>query len=298
MIIRKNGAYVDFFKETGEFFSFLNLADIQLCTRDWLWKTKIYKSLDRQLSFLLKYNPDFITMSGDQGYNHYFANKFMASYFHRIGKPWSFVFGNHDYEEYTISLSTAEKIATKKQSCLYLTCDKALGYGNYVYRFFIDKKIVRAIIFMDSGDGSISKEQIQWYEKNILDLKIEFGILVPTTIITHAPFEEFSIAFTQKYGEGKEYISKEDKIIRKEKIHTLITDNGMFDKILELGSTDTILVGHDHLNAYNIDYNNISLIATVKTGLGGKGSKEINGGTIFSFTANKWELNQVFLPIE
>jgi len=74
--------------------------------------------------------------------------------------------------------------------------------------------------------------------------------------------------------------------VKYEGICSYPADEGMFDVMLELGSTKHILCGHDHVNNYVINYKGVKFVYSLKTGAGCYWNPILNGGTVLSVTEN------------
>ncbi|MBQ2736218.1 MAG: hypothetical protein IJF26_02155 [Clostridia bacterium] len=54
----------------------------------------------------------------------------------------------------------------------------------------------------------------------------------------------------------------------------------------ELGSTKTIVAGHDHVNCSCIKYKGVRFTYSLKTGMSAYWRPEMNGGTVFTVTSD------------
>jgi hypothetical protein len=63
----------------------------------------------------------------------------------------------------------------------------------------------------------------------------------------------------------------------------ILRTNGFFDLVSELGSTDLIIAGHEHINNFCIDYEGVKLVYGLKTGIGSYHEKDMLGGTLLTF---------------
>ncbi len=57
-------------------------------------------------------------------------------------------------------------------------------------------------------------------------------------------------------------------------------DEGFFEVVKELGSTDFIICGHDHVNSFNIRHEGVRLVYALKTGTGCYCDPTMMGGTV------------------
>ncbi len=70
---------------------------------------------------------------------------------------------------------------------------------------------------------------------------------------------------------------------------------GMFTKIKELGATTHTFVGHDHVNAYSVDYQGVRLTYGLKSSRQFYYSEELVGGTLITL---KGDTGNVSVDIE
>lgn len=71
-------------------------------------------------------------------------------------------------------------------------------------------------------------------------------------------------------------------------------EDGIFDVLLEYGSTDTMFVGHDHNNNFSINYKGIRLTFSLKTGYGCYYNRQLLGGTVFSFNDTDYNIEHIY----
>ena len=74
--------------------------------------------------------------------------------------------------------------------------------------------------------------------------------------------------------------------VRHEGICSYPADEGMFDAILELGSTKTLVAGHDHVNNTVIPYRGVTFVYSLKAGPGCYWEPALNGGTVLRIGEN------------
>ena len=60
----------------------------------------------------------------------------------------------------------------------------------------------------------------------------------------------------------------------------------MFEIVRALGSTKNVVVGHDHVNNFVIDYCGVKLVYGLKTGAGCYWNPILNGGTVITIGEN------------
>lgn len=306
-------------KEPGKDFMILNLTDTQLSDEEWgegHINRKIFVHTVNEL--VNKVRPDLITVSGDLAWaGHKVAYKALGDFLDSFGIPWAPVWGNHDNQDGPEFIDYVVEEYKKYKYFLYEKGDAVLGNGNYVIGIEENGKIVEGIIMMDShdsapyteADGSISyswakliPEQIEWYRDQVQDLSAKG--CNDTVMILHIPIyayrqalnaalrDDVSIESMQKAPEmylngecwKEEY--KDTVGVIFEEVGCYKADDGVLEVLKELKSTKHIIAGHDHVNNYMIDYQDIRLITGLKTGPGCYWNPRLNGGTVVRVTSD------------
>ncbi len=303
-------------KNDGDF-CILNLTDPQLTAEEWENDNKtgnIFKHTTESLIERVK--PDLITLSGDLSYAGDFVSyKNFADYFDKFQIPWTCCFGNHDNQDGADSVEKVVSEYKKHKYFLFEDCDKSLGIGNFVILIEKNGKNAEGVIIMDTHDkvpyksdaagknlawGYLTKEQLCWYEKSVTQLK-NMGCN-DTMLITHIPIHAYNLAakaafknpqndksITLEQSYGKEVWNKgyENSYgVWHEPLSTYPDDEGAFDLISELGSTKTVICGHNHINNWVSEYFGVRFVFATKTGCGSYWEPDINGGTVISVNDN------------
>jgi 3',5'-cyclic AMP phosphodiesterase CpdA len=263
-----------------------------------------------------KVDPDLITITGDLSWaGHYDAYEAFAALLDSFGRPWAPVWGNHDNQRGAEVVEAVVERYLTHPLCVYEKGDPALGNGNYVIAIEENGKVVEGIIMMDthdsapytSADGKITDEwaklypeQLEWYRDQIKMLN-SLGCS-DTTLMMHIPIYAYNQAWEAAANPEVDYekIKPENSTdpanwndgytdsygVKYEKICSYPEDEGMFDIMLELGSTKHILCGHDHVNNYVVNYKGVKFIYSLKTGAGCYWNPILNGGTVLRVTEN------------
>ena len=219
--------------------------------------------------------------------------------------PWTFMYGNHDAEtknkkEYSDYLVSCVKNGTTKyllyQEEYIEVADKStsandLGrYGNYSVQLLdpTGEKLVGSIIMFDAGTylydqsiyQSITPGQVQWYESKVEALQSIYSKqegnlhdVIPTIVFSHIQLPEHKIAYHEAYYNqtpGYEFVLRQDSVadsfkdVSNQKPNT---DSGLFDKLVEVGSTKAVFVGHAHSYGFQVMSHGILLGYAPNTGL-------------------------------
>ena len=229
--------------------------------------------------------PDLILFTGDviltdhQQIDCFQFGRFME----KMGIYWAYVFGNHEaraekeYHKYFM-LKALESFP----HCLSKFGDPSLfGYGNFFINILSSEKTIQqSIVMLDSGRSPIphhntengapeelkgydflKKGQIEWYKNNILNLEKEYGKF-KSIMMMHIALCEYQEVM--KLDENENYVPTGKAEIlyggMYESIGCSEFNSGMFKAIKELGSTQAVVVGHDHINDFCAKYDGVYLV--------------------------------------
>lgn len=231
-------------------------------------------------------------------FNNKSGAKLLAELMETLGVYWTASYGNHDTEAYSyFGRDDITEFYSQYPHCLVREgAENVDGFSNQVFNIInSDGMITRSLFTVDShsyvdGDifgimwkyDNIHENQIEWY-KSIIEgnnkhneMKIlsssqsDFGqkykdlLNVPSSVFLHVPLAEYKDAWNEyvnngysdtenvKYNYGA--AGESGKVI----YHGLYEDD-FFETMLELGSTDSVFCGHDHLNNFSINYKGIDL---------------------------------------
>lgn len=186
----------------------------------------------------------------------------------------------------------------KWEHCLFLTgpndCD---GCGNQVIRVVNGSGFTtQALFVLDShsytdGDflgiqwkyDNIHKNQVQWYEETINQIesdnvtriyasaekdafkKYKDFTHVKSMLFFHIPLVEYRDAWEEFAGNGykdTENVRYDEGIVGETGglIYCGIGEDNLFEKVLEIGSTQAIFCGHDHFNNFSLNYKGVELV--------------------------------------
>ena len=299
-------SYIEIKKNPDKDFVILNLTDVQLGEENVFAKEGEYTfELIRKLVDSVK--PDLITLSGDNawGYISYLETiKFIESF----GIPWAPIMGNHDGEGAATEFWNAYTLSNA-QNCLFRFGPKDMGYGNYIINITENGKIIHSLFMMDTHsygefevDGEVVEgydhlwsNQLDWYEWGVNGIKeINGGNVVESTVIFHIPVREYIDGWNEvsvnkiegeNFGEGDLKNNSFLYGIIHEEWCPAPVNNGFFELCKSLGSTKTIIAGHDHRNDAAVMYEGICLAYSLKSGFGSYWSPDMIGGT--TITINK-----------
>lgn len=170
------------------------------------------------------------------------------------------------------------------------------GSGNQIFNVVnSDGIITRSLFVVDShsyidGDvfgiqwkyDNIHDNQISWYKNSIADLsnqnknavasmsdtkKAEYedlSSIIPTSVFLHIPLTEYKDAWNGYVANGYKDSAdiKFNYGVNGESGSAIccpIHDDSFFETMVDVGSTDSVFCGHDHLNTFSINYKDIDL---------------------------------------
>ena len=196
----------------------LQLADIHFGIegKDW-HNDKVDRTKEYINTLINEEKPDLIVCSGDNilgtgtnGLNQFI--EMMESY--KI--PWTWVYGNHDAENFNKASMSEMLVKTNTEYLLYehgyMEPGKENRFGNFSIKIYNASKdrLLGAFIILDSGehDYSISEYQtitlgqIDWYKQEIDRLQAIYAEqedneyeIIPTVVYTHIQLPEFKTAY-------------------------------------------------------------------------------------------------------
>ena len=252
-----------------------------------LWDDK--ELINKALYMLAKHveaeKPDLILFTGDviltdhQQVDSVQFGQFME----KFGIYWAYVFGNHEarkekeYHKYFM-LHALESFP----HCLSKFGDPSLfGYGNFFINILSSKNTIQqSIVMLDSGRNTspkhnvengapaelkcydfLKKGQIDWYRNTIRKLENEYGKF-KSIMAMHIALCEYEKVM--KLDENGNYVpTGEAEILyggMYESVGCSEFNSGMFDVIKELGNTQAVIVGHDHVNDFCAKYDGVYLV--------------------------------------
>ena len=232
-------------------------------------------------------------------FNNKTSAKIFAELMENLGVYWTFAFGNHDTEAYSYysRKQISEFYSSDKYPhCIFMPGpDEVDGYCNQIFNIVnSDGIITRALITLDShsyvdGDifgvrwqyDNIHENQVEWYKNSVKslaehntqvckdspELAAKYAQLcktVPSSLFFHIPLTEYKDAWNE-YADNGYNDTENVKLIygkageKNKVVYCGVHEDDLFETILDLGSTDTVFCGHDHLNNFSLDYKGVKL---------------------------------------
>lgn len=263
----------------------------------WMSYGKDLKAINAVATMVTKEKPDLVVATGDIAYpvffqagtfNNYTGAKVFANLMETLGVYWTVTFGNHDAEAY--SYFKRDKVAgfytdENYKYCLFQEGPEDVdGNCNHVIEVKNSKGIItQALVMIDSLSyvddtiltsikgtyDNIHDNQVEWYEAEIKRMDAENKAIdkkadtVKTQAFFHIPLVEMGDAWKElqesdfKDTENVKYI---DGIIGEggRRVYSGFGEDELFEKMLELGSTQAVHNGHDHYNNTTVEYKGIT----------------------------------------
>ena len=284
------------FEMKGDSFTVLNLTDPQLneCHYDPAdpGYDHSYAVLDRTVRTLVeRVKPDLITITGDISMTDQpKAYPAFADYMDAFGIPWCVVWGNHDQQDVVERINFVYKILPYYRSlnhffdshnCVWLPDDEGVKH------FYYDK---------------LNELQIDWYKEQATALKAQG--CNHTSMLMHIPMHAYedAVAAAFKPGIDTTKITLEESYgtecwnpgyeesfgVKYEDgpIAGYPYDDGVFDAILEVGTTENVISGHVHTDNFVIPYKGVRMAFATKTGRVHPFRYPLNGGTVITIHAD------------
>lgn len=286
-------------KEKDKDFVILNLADVQLCDLEDIFRLPIIKKEIKYLVNTVK--PDLITLTGDQTWSNenLISLKYLIGVLESFGIPYAPVFGNHDYgNEKNSAVLDQNKccdIYKSAKHCLFTRGPSSIGtLGNYVINIVEDGKIFKTIYMLDSGyEDKITDGQKAWVLWNAKGIKAACEYYPESLVFMHKPLPEYRLAYY-------DYLSGNASAVGNVYVHYSLNgsnENGFFD-VANIVNVKDIVCGHQHGNNFTLLYSGIRLTFALKTGeLGGYYEDEnvyLNGATVLRL-GKKTTIESVFV---
>lgn len=312
------GDYIELEKTAGKDFVILNLADVQLSDDEVYDNEGVYsEELIKQL--VADHNPDLITLTGDNACG-VIAYMQLIELLESFDIPWAPIMGNHEGDGLPSEFWAAYRLA-EAENCLFECGPEDMGYGNYIINITENGKIIHTLFMMDThsnntftlDDGTevegydhLWENQQNWYKWAVNGIKDIAGKNVESTVMIHIPVYEIYDAWNQvsipaddlEFGKVNPLLSSVASGRKYEESCPSAVNNGFFDLCKELGSTKTILAGHDHRNDFVVLYEGVRLAYAVKSGFGSYWREDMIGATTININSKgKAELTQNYYDL-
>lgn len=283
-------------KKAGKDFKILNFTDIQLHDGN---TTDVSFAVIEQL--IAKEEPDMITFLGDllqdnRDYRSVENPRKIINKLDSYGIPWAPIFGNHDWEDYQTKYDSMKTTTSSDLVTLFENSDYCLfkvgpsnvsGKSNYIVNIIDEttQKPVESLYFMDSRLSGLDDSNVDLYREEVAYSKeLNDGEDVPSVLYTHIPLIEYGDAYEASMKcEYRNIVGS----INRNPTDLASGTRKMFPAIKELGTTSTVICGHDHENAYYTVHDGIKLVYSMKSSDGDDYHNIAQlGGTVLKLDGN------------
>ena len=278
---------------TDEDFKVMQLTDVHL-GGSIMSARKDRLAINAIAAMINEEKPDLVIVTGDISFavpwggtlNNRFAHEMFGHIMENLGVYWTVAFGNHDSELY--NFYTRSQVADMYESEELAHClfdrgpDDVFGDCNHIINVRNSRGIVtRSFIIIDTNTytdedplgfnwvyDNIHEDQIEWYRENIEKINAynksidESAETVKSLMFFHIPLMEVRDAYNEYLENGE---SEDLKYIRGEVgekdpyVYCSEMSEEMFETIVELGSTEAMFYGHDHVNNIVLEYQGVTL---------------------------------------
>lgn len=261
--------------------------------------------------------PDLVVVTGDNVQNCDDASKTkgyidkLMSVFEERNIPVAVTFGNHDSEVGAMSREELMAYYNTYSCSVSIDDGEALsGCGTYNIPVMSSdgSKVKFNVWVFDSGDyddeghyGYVKKDQIEWYKAKSDALKAANGgetvySLVFQHIIVPEVYDALKksdrkrlFSFSHMYNKDEYYMFDPNGLN-----HGTLTEtpccgyynDGQFDALVEKGDVLGIFTGHDHTNAFGVEYKGIEIGNTVSCRYNGDAFSSQYGYRMFEIDEN------------
>ncbi|NLO38290.1 MAG: hypothetical protein GX115_02285 [Ruminiclostridium sp.] len=295
-------------------FKILAFTDMHLDT----YKEKGNVTIEMLIRNITSHKPDLVVFVGDNVASALNARrtKQLGKLMEELGVYWTLVFGNHEGDNAaSISRQRMIDILASSPHCLVekdikttKSGERVWGAGNHVINLLDSRGGIRqSLYFFDSGndmtkediekykeeiestnnkkDDYIKDSQIQWYRETVGNINEIANRTVKSIVFNHIPLQEFNKAYEEAM-EG----NAEAELLYGSKLENICSsghNSGFFDVMLDYGSTQAFISGHDHVNDFAVKYKGVILAYNQNSGYSSYNvvTKKQSNALIQGFTA-------------
>ncbi len=282
----------------------------------------IREAIDTVKPDLVVFNGDNIVVDDARAYDQ------LLQVLVERNQKFTFVFGNHDFEDRSFTKEDMLKIYQSYEGCLAYDADPSL-HGCATHNLPVlssdGSKVAFNLWMFDSGDyirdengeyvrdaqdsriyDCVRKDQIEWYKNESKRLEEENGGKVPSIAFEHIITEEGVAAIHPEIPSALGFLGRaftNDNAYFILPIFTRIKsgvileppcpsidNDGQWDAFVERGDVLGCVFGHDHVNTFIGEYNGIDAIMTPGITSESYKNDTFRGGRIITINEeNPWE---------
>ena len=240
--------------------------------------------------------PDIVMLTGDIVFNCENAEdtkkmiNALMNIFDSRGIPVAVTFGNHDSEQGAMTREELMAYYNTFSCSVSIDDGEALsGCGTYSIPVLSSdgEKVKFNLWVFDSGDydevgrySCVKPDQIEWYKQTSETLKAQNnGEAVNSLVFQHIIVGEIydalkksdswkSYSYKHLYNEDEYYMFDPERVnygTIRETPCPGYENYGQFDAMVEQGDVLAMFTGHDHTNAFGVEYKNIDIVNSLST---------------------------------
>lgn len=211
-------------------------------------------------------NPDLAVVTGDVTIA--LLNALMIKEFCEFMESkqiyWCYTLGNHDYQ-FGSNVKTLVDLVGNYDHCLFrMGATNIGGYGNEFLTIVDNSEQIKySICLLDTSEYGVGAGQVDWYQWNLQEINLTAGTEIKNLTFMHIPMQILK--------------EREDEIFGvRENINCLKYENGLFEKMVELGMTTHIFSGHDHMNNFIYETDGMMFCSLSTSGYSGYNSTALS----------------------
>ena len=252
-------------------------------------------------------------------------NKFLTP-LDETGIPFTFVFGNHDDQAFSISKKEQLEIYSSHENCVAFNADDEIdGYCNHNLEIKGEDGQTKLNVYLVDSltatlDGTcdhVHENQLEWYKNTRDRLKEENGEYVPSVVFQHIPVNEIyellmevpkgtpNSAQGYREWDGKFFAMNPERVYVNDRSFIGETpsvpeeNGGQFDVMNEKGDVFLMLFGHDHNNSFIGEYKGMKMGYTQGCGFNVYGPGKKRGVRLIDFDeCNPVDFTSTTLTVE
>lgn len=276
-------------KKEGEDFRILTLSDIHFSDYGYRAFFSLFNVL-RIKRVVANAKPDLIVLLGDivcdDETSDYYSIQRITDLMESFGIPWAPVFGNHD-DESNCDLNFLADTMIKSPHCLMQKGDPEMGVGNYIINIAEGDRVVESLFLMDSHHSMCNEKQVKWFRWASKGINCLTEGQAEISIYMHIPLPEYQLAYDEawnaekkKWNDGyKAYGSLHESICCAHDADGKAFSSDLFKAMKDSKTAEYVFCGHDHMNNFSIEYENVRLTYTMKLGKSSGYQIGFDGGT-------------------
>ncbi len=247
------------------------------------------KAMNAIAAMIAYEKPDLVISTGDMAatypnsgtLNNKYAHTYFARLMENLGVYWTVTFGNHDSEIY--NFYNRDQVVEMYESQEYERClfsagpEDVSGKGNHVINVKNSYgQVTQSLIMIDTHSYTeddpfglawdydyVKEDQIEWY-RDVIERYCQGEKVAKSLAFFHIPLFETQQAYHEYVNNG--YQNTEDcRFVLGNAgedypvVYPSKTDTELFETMVELGSTQGLFYGHDHLNNFVLEYKGITM---------------------------------------